>query len=60
MAALLAGKSCAVTGGVTGIGRAIVLEYVRQGASVAVNHLGDEKSKHHFKSVVKKRQRAPS
>lgn len=28
-----------MTGGTTGIGRAIALEYLRQGANVAVNHL---------------------
>ena len=37
---LLAGKTAAITGGTTGIGRAITLEYLRQGANVAVNHLG--------------------
>ncbi|KAL4811454.1 short-chain dehydrogenase [Aspergillus unguis] len=38
--ALLTGKVAAITGGLTGIGRAIALEYLRHGASVAVNHLG--------------------
>ncbi|PGH27837.1 hypothetical protein AJ80_00387 [Polytolypa hystricis UAMH7299] len=37
---LLVGKVAAVTGGLTGIGRAIALEYLRHGASVAINHLG--------------------
>lgn len=37
---LLRGKTAIITGGVTGIGRAITLEYVRQGCNVAVNHLG--------------------
>ncbi|KAL1968497.1 hypothetical protein VTN77DRAFT_1707 [Rasamsonia byssochlamydoides] len=37
---LLAGKVAAITGGLTGIGRAIALEYLHQGAKVAVNHLG--------------------
>lgn len=36
---LLRGKTACITGGTTGIGRAIALEYVRQGANVAVNHL---------------------
>lgn len=43
---ILRGKTACVTGGTTGIGRAIALEYLRQGANVAVNHLGlpsDEK-----------------
>lgn len=48
---LLSGKSAIVTGGVTGIGRAIAVEFLRQGASVTVNHLGDEKSQHHFESL---------
>ncbi|KXS98647.1 hypothetical protein AC578_10056, partial [Pseudocercospora eumusae] len=45
---LLAGKSAAITGGVTGIGKAITLEFLRQGASVTVNHLDDKISHHHF------------
>jgi L-rhamnose 1-dehydrogenase len=53
MAGLLAGKVAAVTGGVTGIGRAITLEYLRQGAAVAVNHLGDNASKEHFQSMLR-------
>ncbi|KAK7757803.1 hypothetical protein SLS62_000181 [Diatrype stigma] len=48
---LLAGKVAAITGGVTGIGRAIALEYVRHGACVAVNHLGDAASQEHFESL---------
>ncbi|ATY58806.1 Short-chain dehydrogenase reductase SDR [Cordyceps militaris] len=36
---LLRGKTACITGGTTGIGRAITLEYLRQGANVAVNHL---------------------
>lgn len=53
MAQLLAGKIAAITGGVSGIGRAIALEYIRQGASVAVNHLGDQWSKDNFESMRK-------
>jgi len=49
---LLAGKSAAITGGVTGIGRAIALEYLRQGASVAINYFPDEKSEEQYKSLV--------
>lgn len=50
-AKLLAGKVCAITGGVSGIGRAIAIEYLRQGAAVSVNHLGDVKSTALFKSL---------
>ncbi|KAF2627535.1 short-chain dehydrogenase/reductase-like protein SDR [Macroventuria anomochaeta] len=53
MAQLLAGKSMAITGGVTGIGRAIVLGYLSHGANVAVNHLGDPKSSAQYQSLVK-------
>ena len=38
----LTGKSCLVTGGSRGIGRAIALELGRNGASVAVGYLPDE------------------
>lgn len=48
---LLKGKACAITGGVSGIGRAIAKEYLRQGGSVAVNHLDDAKSLDLFKSL---------
>lgn len=51
MAALLAGKSAAITGGVTGIGRAIALEYLRHGAAVTVNHIGDSRSMEDFASL---------
>ncbi|MCJ1300979.1 L-rhamnose-1-dehydrogenase [Hypocenomyce scalaris] len=46
---LLAGKTAAITGGATGIGRAIALEFLRQGANVAINHLGDPSSLQHVK-----------
>lgn len=48
---LLAGKSAVVTGGATGIGRAIVLGFLRNGASVTVNHLGNDKSQEKFESL---------
>ena len=51
MAALLAGKSAAITGGVTGIGRAIALGYLRHGAAVTVNFLDDAPSRKHFESL---------
>ncbi|KAH7086435.1 hypothetical protein FB567DRAFT_444454 [Paraphoma chrysanthemicola] len=49
---LLVGKSMAITGGVTGIGRAIVVGYLTNGANVAVNHLGDPKSSEQFQSLL--------
>ncbi|PPJ57396.1 hypothetical protein CBER1_01394 [Cercospora berteroae] len=51
MSQLLAGKVAAITGGVTGIGRAIAIEFLRQGASVTVNHLGDASSQQHFETL---------
>lgn len=53
---LLKGKTAAVTGGTTGIGRAIVLAYITQGCNVAVNHLGlakDEDLRHSLLEEVK-------
>jgi L-rhamnose 1-dehydrogenase len=49
---LLAGKTAAITGGTTGIGRAIALEYIRQGCNVAVNHLDLPSDTHHKESLV--------
>jgi L-rhamnose 1-dehydrogenase len=50
---LLAGKTAAITGGTTGIGRAIALEYLRQGCNVAINHLGLERDEQHKTSLLK-------
>ncbi|KAJ5672020.1 hypothetical protein N7507_001147 [Penicillium longicatenatum] len=49
---LLAGKTAAITGGTTGIGRAIVLAYITQGCNVAVNHLGLSKDESHRHSLL--------
>ena len=38
----LDGKGAIVTGGSQGIGRAVALNLAREGAHVAINHLGDE------------------
>lgn len=51
MAALLAGKSAIITGAVTGIGRAIALAFLKNGAAVTVNHFGDAKSEEHIESL---------
>ncbi|KAF4619046.1 hypothetical protein G7Y89_g14800 [Cudoniella acicularis] len=48
----LAGKTAAITGGTTGIGRAIALEYLRQGCNVAINHLGLERDEVHKHSLL--------
>ncbi|KAF7548321.1 hypothetical protein G7046_g8714 [Stylonectria norvegica] len=49
---LLANKSAIITGGTTGIGRAICLEFLRQGANVVVNHLGAPKDQAHLDSLI--------
>ncbi|KAF3342638.1 small nuclear ribonucleoprotein component-like protein [Verticillium dahliae VDG2] len=49
---LLVGKTAIISGGTTGIGRAIALEYLRQGANVVVNHLGLEKDQPHLDSLI--------
>ncbi|KAI0526707.1 3-oxoacyl-reductase [Xylaria bambusicola] len=49
---LLAGKTAIITGGTTGIGRAIALEYVKQGANVVVNHLGLARDAPHLASLL--------
>ncbi|KAL1854034.1 hypothetical protein VTK73DRAFT_8823 [Phialemonium thermophilum] len=54
---LLAGKTAAITGGTTGIGRAITIEYLRQGANVAVNHLGLAKDDPLRKSLIEDAER---
>ncbi|KAG9234328.1 short-chain dehydrogenase/reductase-like protein sdr [Amylocarpus encephaloides] len=49
---LLLSKVAAITGGTTGIGRAIALEYVRQGCHVAINHLNLPSDSHHKASIL--------
>ncbi|KAK3196346.1 hypothetical protein K4F52_000728 [Lecanicillium sp. MT-2017a] len=49
---LLVGKTAMITGGTTGIGRAICLQYLKQGADVIVNHLGAEKDSAHLQSLI--------
>lgn len=53
---LLKGKTAAITGGTTGIGQAIVLEFIRQGCNVAVNHLGLSKDENHRHSLLREVQ----
>lgn len=49
---LLAGKTAIITGGTTGIGRAITLAFLSQGCSVAVNHLDLPSDRSHVDSLV--------
>lgn len=49
---LLPSKIAAITGAVTGIGRAIALEYLQHGACVAVNHFPDAKSASQYDELV--------
>ncbi|KAL2205616.1 NAD(P)-binding protein [Sarocladium strictum] len=49
---LLTGKSAIITGGTTGIGRAICLSFLKQGAHVVVNHLGLPKDQPHLDSLL--------
>ncbi|KAL2071542.1 hypothetical protein VTL71DRAFT_12777 [Oculimacula yallundae] len=49
---LLLSKATAITGGTTGIGRAIALEFLRQGSNVAINHLNLPSDTHHKDSLL--------
>jgi L-rhamnose 1-dehydrogenase len=49
--ALLQGKVAAITGAVTGIGRAIAIDYIKHGASVAVNYYPDERSAQQYEEL---------
>ncbi|RFU30073.1 hypothetical protein B7463_g6244, partial [Scytalidium lignicola] len=49
---LLLNKVAIITGGTTGIGRAIALEYLRQGCNVAVNHLALPSDAEHLSSML--------
>ncbi|KAK3942894.1 hypothetical protein QBC46DRAFT_379040 [Diplogelasinospora grovesii] len=52
VANLLVGKMAIITGGTTGIGRAITLAYLAQGCNVAVNHLDLDKDRPHLESLM--------
>lgn len=49
---LLASKTAIITGGTTGIGRAITLAFLSQGCSVAINHLDLPRDRHHVDSLI--------
>jgi len=53
MAKLLDNKVAAITGAVTGIGRAIALDYLKHGAKVAINHFPDDTSASQYEQLVK-------
>lgn len=48
---LLPGKIAAITGAVTGIGRAIALSYLKHGAKVAVNYYPDDRSAKQYQEL---------
>jgi len=52
VANLLAGKTAIITGGTTGIGRAIALAFLAQGCNVAVNHLNLPQDRPHLTSLL--------
>ncbi|KAH9883519.1 3-oxoacyl-reductase [Xylariomycetidae sp. FL2044] len=54
---LLRGKTAIITGGTTGIGHAIALEYIRQGANVVVNHLDLERDRPHLEALIAEAKR---
>jgi len=56
---LLPGKIALITGGTTGIGRAIAVGYVSHGARVAVNHLDNAAGHEQFASMVEEARALP-
>ncbi|KAK0616413.1 hypothetical protein B0T14DRAFT_435461 [Immersiella caudata] len=56
---LLAGKTAIVTGGTTGIGRAITLAFLKQGCNVAINHLNLPQDTPHLASLLSEASSLP-
>jgi NAD(P)-dependent dehydrogenase (short-subunit alcohol dehydrogenase family) len=55
---MLAGKSAVVTGGASGIGRAIALAYAREGANVVVADLDDGEAENTIRHIEQSDGRA--
>lgn len=54
---LLAGRWALVTGGDSGIGRAVAIAFAKQGADVAIAYLEEEDDAHHTTALVEKEGR---
>lgn len=54
---LLAGKRALVTGGDSGIGRAVAVAFAKEGADVAVSYLSEHRDAEHTRSLVEKEGR---
>ncbi|GAA3164849.1 SDR family oxidoreductase [Planomonospora alba] len=54
---LLAGKRALITGGDSGIGRAVAVAFAKEGADVAIAYLSEHEDAEHTKSLVEKEGR---
>jgi len=53
----LSGKKAVITGGDSGIGRAVAIAYAREGADVLIAYLNEDEDAHEVKSLVEKEGR---